>query len=398
MKVLILAMKYIPASGGSAYYPYYLATGLQQHGHQVKILAPKYTGRKSDDSAFPFPVHRMFLTETWLGGFRIYFAAINVLWTYVRFRPDTIWATSFSGCRVLGVIPFIRAVYIGTIHGGGIHRRYPSKKILKSFGDFLGKRFMYRADAIVTVSELSKKIITDKITDPRITQKIRIVLNGIDFDESKFLSKENSLKVLPQLKDRRIIFTIGRLIKAKGHDVVIHAIHELKQKFPNILYIIAGEGPESESLREIVGKLKLNDHVHFAGYISDEMREAYYGASDLFVMAGRWTPNFVEMFGVVFIEAGIRGKAVIGTRVGGIPEAIFDNKTGFIIEPENPAVLAEKISLLLEDETLRNTMGSFAYRYVKENFSNDVMAKNNSKLLEDVSKQPLNQTIQRPGL
>lgn len=387
MKVLIFAMKFLPASGGSASYAYNMTIGLHRLGYDITLMAPSYSHRKMDDRSFPFKVKRLRWSGPQLGMLRLLFSALQVWTEYLRSKPDVVWTTSFAGCRALGLLTFLNVQFIGTIHGGGIHRRYPSKKISNRFGDQLGLRFMLRANAIVTISKESKKIFETKLPHDPILKKIRLIYNSIDFDESKFISKTRTLDRLPQLQNKKVMITVARLVAAKGQDIVIRALALLKDKFPDLVYVIVGEGVERSALEELTRTLHLNDRVIFAGYVDDEQLEMYYGVCDLFVMAGRWTPNFVEGFGLVYIEAGIRGKAVIGTRVGGIPEAIVEGKTGFIIEPENPDLLAEKIALLLEDEPLRNAMGRFAYRYVKENFSNEVMAKNNAALLKELSQR-----------
>jgi len=384
-KVLVLAMKYFPASGGSATYAYNLAFGLcQDEGFHVKVMAPRYP-RKMDDVTSGFEIKRMRLTGMRMGSLRIFFAAVQVWIAYLRFRPDAIWSTSFAGCRVLGWIPFLKCKYIGTIHGGGIHRRYPSRNWSNRFGDRLGMRFMRRADVLVTISQYSKKLMAAKLPD-WVMKKIRIIYNGIRFDESTFVRQEQAIEKLPQFQNRRIVLTVGRLIRAKGQDVVIHSIQKVIRKVPNMLYIIVGEGPERASLEKLTRDLALEPYVYFAGYTDQATLEIYYGLCDIFVLAGRRTESFEEMFGLVLIEAGVRGKPSIATTVGGIPEAIAANETGVIIEPDAPELLAEKIVSLLSNDNLRRQMGQKAVKRVKENFSYEVMAKNNATLLKELMR------------
>ncbi len=382
MKVMILAMKFLPASGGSASYAYNMAIGLHRLGHDITLMAPTYSHRTMEDHVFPFKVRRLFWSGPHFGMFRLLFAALHIMAVYIRIKPDVVWTTSFAGCRVLGLLTFLSARFVGTIHGGGIHRRYPSKKISNKFGDYLGMRFMKRADAIVTISEESKKIIKTKLPFEFIHRKLRLIYNSIDFDKTKFRSREDALQLLSGLKDKKVILTVARLVAAKGQDVVIRAMSLLADRHPDAVYVIVGEGVERPALEALVKELRLEDRVLFAGYVTDEQLEMYYAVCDLFVMAGRWTPNFVEGFGLVYLEAGIRGKVVIGTRVGGIPEAIVEGQTGFVIEPENPELLSQKIAEVLSDEKLRSEMGIFAAQYIDRHYSNDVMAGHNNDLLK----------------
>lgn len=390
MKILILSMKFLPASGGSASYAYNLALGLHNEGHEVRMLAPAYE-RTMHDHEFPFRVKRMMGTaEGKL--FRMLLAPVYVWRAYRRFRPDCIWTSSFAGCRVLATLPWLRCMLIGTIHGGGIHRRYPSKDPLGRIGDRLGLRFMQRANALVTVSEESKKLFIEKIRKPGILAKVRVIYSSIPINETSYMDKETALLRLPQFRDRQVVLTVARLIRAKGHDTVIEAMGLLRDRFPALQYVIVGEGPEKKALQQLAAQKGLSQVVVFAGYVDDQMLEAYYGVSDIFVMAGRWTESFVEGFGLVFTEAGIRGKAVIGTRVGGIPEAIDENKTGFIIEPDNPGRLAEKMEELLKDEARRASMGNCAKVWNRQHFANEVMGRNNSQLIQDLDTSVLTTT------
>lgn len=382
-KILIIALKYFPASGGTATYSYNMALGLHRQGYEVLLLAPYYRNRKIDDANSPFKIKRLRFIVS-IDIFRVFFAAIQILIEYNRFKPDVVWSTTFAGCRALGLLTFIKAGLIGTVHGGGIHRRYPARLITNKFTDWLGMRFMRRAEALVTVSEYSKQIFINKLPFDYIIKKIKVIYNSLDYDETAFYTYKQSREEFVQFKNKKIILTVGRLVSAKGHDVVIKSVKLLKKKFPDLLYLIVGEGIEKESLVNLVKSEGLEDIIKFTGYVTDKELEMYYAVCDLFIMAGRWTPEFVEGFGLVYIEAGLRGKAVIGTNVGGIPEAISEGKTGYIIEPDNPEVLAERIEYLLKNDRLRKQMGIFASKMIKNKFSNEVMSEHNSNLIKDI--------------
>ena len=378
-KVLVVAMKYLPASGGTATYAYNMALGLHKLGYNIMLLAPRYRRSATIDFVTPFKIKRLlFINERNFEIVRIILCSIQIFYYYLKFKPDIIWATSFSGARALGLLTNLKCIYIATIHGGGIHRRYPSKSIFNKITDWLGLKFMHRAEKIVTVSNESKKIFIRKLPYDDIIKKIVVIYNGIDFDKDKFLTSNQSKELLPEFKNKKVILTVGRLIKAKGHDIVIKAIRLLIKKYPDIIYVIVGEGPERKNIEKLVFDEGLENNVFFAGYVDNKTLEIYYGLCDIFVMAGRWTPQFVEGFGLVFIEAGIRGKVVIGTRIGGIPEAILENKTGFIVEPEDPFALSKKIDYLLKNTKIRKNMGDFAKKYINEHFSDETMANNNS--------------------
>lgn len=134
-----------------------------------------------------------------------------------------------------------------------------------------------------------------------------------------------------------IIFSIGRLVERKGFQYVIKALPRVLQKHSNIQYIIAGEGPYKENLEELCVKLGLESIVSFVGKVSEEEKVKYFKKCGIMAM-----PSFVmrqarevEGFGLVYIEANAYGKPGIGSNIGGIPEAINDNKTGFLVSEKS---------------------------------------------------------------
>jgi len=386
--VLILAMKFHPASGGSTTYALNLARGLHAQGYRVLVLAPRYGRRRADDAALPFSVIRMrmasdrFLFLRYLAAHRYLNYALRV------WNPKVIWATSFAGCVALGTLCGNGVPMVGTIHGGGVHRRYPSRNFLNRMGDRFGLAFMRKAARIVTVSRESRMLIRSKILDAEVDAKTTLIYNGIQWNKSKFLNKQQAVAALPHLAGKKVMLTVSRLIAAKGHDLVLRALAILQTYFPDLVYVIVGEGPEKKRLRDLSISLGVNNRVHFAGYVGDEALEAYYGACDVFVMAGRVNAHFVEGFGLVLIEAGIRRRPVVSTWVGGIPEAVKHNETGLLIAPEDVAQLTDALRELLTNQKLRIMLAENAEKFISGSFTTDVMSRNSRDLLEHLNIVP----------
>ena len=114
----------------------------------------------------------------------------------------------------------------------------------------------------------------------------------------------------------------------------------------------------------------LNDRVRIVDHIPFEFIHHYYGASDVFVL-----PSIIdkegntEGLGVVLLEALACGVPCVASRVGGITDIVQDGKNGFLVEPENPAELAHRIAVLIEDERLRKEMSEYGRRFVANNFT-----------------------------
>jgi len=376
-------MKFFPASGGSATYAHHLAQGLHHQGHQVRLLAPKYK-RKNISESSDYEIVRMPLTnEVWYG-IRIIFATIAIITHYLKFRPDVIWSSTFAGCRSTAVLAFLPGRWIGTIHGGGILRSDEPRNFFVKLSSWLGGLFIRRADAIVTISNEAEKLIRNSVSDKILQSKLKVIYNGIEFNPAVVKTKEDALTFCPQWRNRKIVLTVGRLVEAKGHDLGIQSIHRLRSEIPEILYIIVGEGNTRKNLEMLVKKLGLENYVFFAGYVESSLLENYYAVADIFTMPGRVTREFVEGFGLVFVEAGMRGKAVIGTRVGGITEAIRDNYSGLLIAPDDVENLSEAMKKLLICPATAAVLGRQGREWTINNFSLDVMARHNDRLLLEI--------------
>jgi glycosyltransferase involved in cell wall biosynthesis len=382
LKVLILAMKYLPASGGSTTYAYNLAKGLSESGIQVTLMAPHYGKRAVNAKKEPFTVRRMRGASVSLGGLRILVAAFHVWRIVLQHRPDVIWATSFAGGCVLALLKFLRIPLIGTIHGGAIHRRYPARSVGARFWDLLGMQFMHRADALVAVSAYSRKLMVQKIPDPSIDAKLQVIYNGISWKPETFVGRSEARRRLGIAETTRVILCVGRLIRAKGQDVLIRSIGLLQHAFNDVLVVIVGEGSQIHFLKQLAMECGVSPLVKIEGYVNDVALENWYGACDVLVHPGRHTPDFVEMFGLVLVEAGLRGKPVIASRLGGIPEAVVENKTGILVAPEDERQLANALVRLLENADQRACIAEAAKRHTESHFTSVAMAKNNLVLLQ----------------
>ncbi len=187
--------------------------------------------------------------------------------------------------------------------------------------------------------------------------KIKIIHPGIDIYED-FISNEDRQNVKKIIKDSSpIITTLARVEKRKGHKFVIDAIMQLKSKFPNMLYLIAGKGPYLDEIKKYVRMLRLEKHVIFLGWITEPEKSLVLESSDIFIMTPTKVGESVEGFGMVFIDAAFHGIASIGTLSGGISDAVINNQTGLLCEDGNQESITKNIERLLSDKELRDELG-----------------------------------------
>jgi glycosyltransferase involved in cell wall biosynthesis len=153
--------------------------------------------------------------------------------------------------------------------------------------------------------------------------------------------------------DAPFLLSIGMLRSRKGMDLTIDAFAALADRYPTLHLVIAGDGPEAAALRARAG-----DRVHFAGAIDDETRNALLAECAVFVLANRRLSGDVEGFGIVFLEAALHAKAVVGGRNGGVPDAVVDGVTGLLVDTSvDAAPLTAALARFLEDPELARAMG-----------------------------------------
>ena len=234
---------------------------------------------------------------------------------------------------------------------------------------------------IVAALESSKLIIAISgftrdtlISDFKVPSgKIAVLNPGFKQELLKVETQPQKIRTKYKLQKKFVILTISRLIKRKGHATVLNSLAHLKQAgYGNFSYLIVGRGPEEDALKDLTRDLNLEDTVNFVGYTPDEDLPNFYDACDVFVMVPVNIAGDYEGFGIVYLEAGAFGKPVIGSRSGGIPDAIKDGKTGFLINPEDHQQLAEILLRLAKNKDLGIKLGRNGYNLAKRSASDKI--------------------------
>jgi phosphatidyl-myo-inositol dimannoside synthase len=164
------------------------------------------------------------------------------------------------------------------------------------------------------------------------------------------------------------VLTVGRLVERKGHDTMLRALPRVIRQVPNVVYLIVGSGPYESRLRSLARELELEDNVVFCGHVPDDELVAYYHACDVFAMISRELPGDTEGFGIVFMEAAACAKPTVGGRSGGVPDAIVDGETGFLVAPTAPEQVADAIVRIGRDRSLARRLGEMGRVRVYDSF------------------------------
>ncbi|MBI2108844.1 MAG: glycosyltransferase family 4 protein [Parcubacteria group bacterium] len=164
-----------------------------------------------------------------------------------------------------------------------------------------------------------------------------------------------------------LVLYVGHLVKRKGGEYLIQAIANIKNFHIKLMFV--GDGPERKNFETLARSLGATDLVIFAGKVPDV--SVFYNISNLFSM-----PSFfyteegdIEGLGIAYLEAQQYGVPVLGTHSGGIPEAVEDGKSGFLVQERDSRALAEKIVFLYNNPIVRKKMGERAKLFVREKFN-----------------------------
>jgi phosphatidylinositol alpha-1,6-mannosyltransferase len=260
------------------------------------------------------------------------------------------------------------------LYGGETGNNYAGSPFRKRLAAFL----LRRCHRLVTNSPTTTREFLDAgIARERIIE----IVPAVDSDMFSPGPRPEPLAGRYGLTGKRIVMTVGRLVERKGQDMVLRAMRMLGN-ITDLHYCIVGDGPDRGRLERLTEELGIGSRVTFAGKADPGDLPDFYRLCDIFVMPNRTIvglPDSIEGFGMTFIEAGACGRPVIGGRSGGAVDAVADGVTGYLIDPENPRDLAEKIVYLLDNPEVCSEMGRVARERVVDGFT----WRSRAKLLAD---------------
>jgi glycosyltransferase involved in cell wall biosynthesis len=163
-------------------------------------------------------------------------------------------------------------------------------------------------------------------------------------DVNRFTPAERDRRLVDRygLHSSKVMLTVGRMAageRYKGFDEVINLMPQLFQRFPDLKYLIVGDGSDRGRLEATVKALGLSKDVIFAGHIPESEKVAHYNLADVFVL-----PSYGEGFGIALIEAAACGIPIVGSAVDGSRDALLDGRLGRLVDPKKPDELVEAIS------------------------------------------------------
>jgi glycosyltransferase involved in cell wall biosynthesis len=366
MKIALLSEKYTPDIGGLAISAERLARLLSSSGHYIHVFAPtlnlplaeRRTLSSNGISVTRFGVHKR-TDDTLVDWFEILVEEhkqepFDVLHAY--FLTQAGFVAAFAG-KYLGMPSVVSA------RGNDLERAIfdPSRATHILYA-------LQHANAVTTnANELAKKA---KAFMPDL--QVTVIPNGIDTEHFKPLPRNNALaQSLNLIKEgkvdepARVIGFAGELREKKGLRSLLSAYAQINKKNPATLLIVGDIRARAD--KQSFEELKLSDpkaRIVVTGFVSPKDLPAYYSLMDIFVQ-----PSLRDGLPNALLEAMACEKAVIGTPVGGILDAVTDCENGRLVSTSDANELANAINELLSDETLRMKLGKAARQAIMNKFT-----------------------------
>lgn len=363
MKVLMISDVYFPRVNGVSTSIQTFRHELTALGHEVDLIAPAYQVRYVEDSHtlrvasrfVPFdPEDRMMKPRQ-----------VRALLPRLRERRydlihiQTPFVAHYLGIEIADALGLPRVETYHTFFEEYLFHYVPvlPKSLLRALSRRFSRTQCNRMNALIVPSSAMR----DKLAEYGVQAPMHVIPTGIPMAE--FAAGDGAAFRLRHgiERDRPMLLFVGRVAYEKNIDFLLRALQQALLQIPELLLMIAGEGPALASLRKLAAKLGLQDHVVFVGYL--DRRAALldcYRAADAFVFASR-----TETQGLVLLEAMALGVPVISTAVMGTRD-IVGPKRGALVPQDDEADFARNIVMLMNDPPLRARLGAEGRAYAAE--------------------------------
>jgi phosphatidylinositol alpha-1,6-mannosyltransferase len=361
MRLLLLSIEFPPGPGGLGTLAYQIARHLTETGWGVMVSTPQHhagmSAIKRFNAAQPFAVQRLrpLQPAAWEGLYRLG-KALQII---RRSHPDVVLAVGKQAVWLGAMLSLITRMPLVAIGGGS---------------EFLGNSRMERrltrwafrrAACVIAISHYTRKLITAMGINP---YKVKVVPCGADAHLYHPGLPIGPLRERLGLGEAKVILTVGQLSERKAQDVVIRALPQVIQACPDVAYLLVGLPTRRQELEQLAKDLGVDERVLFTGCVPLEQLPFYYNLAEVFVLVSRRTARGeVEGFGIVVAEAALCGAPAVVSRDCGLEEAVVENETALVVNPDDPEATAEAIAHLLLDDALRLRMGQAANRYATQN-------------------------------
>jgi phosphatidyl-myo-inositol dimannoside synthase len=365
-KIFVPSFDFKPQLGGVAHYVHELMTVLHNEYHcDIHILARQAANASTYDKSSPFQITRIQTPN--MAALALPQWALAVWRLQKQLKPNAIFcplwfpdASAVFLAQKWGAPKtpyFIAAHAMEVVESEKTLKHHLRKKLIAN----LKQQTLLGAEKIFPVSRYTKDLILQITQTP--ANKLCVANNGINTQIYKPLAVPTKDRFFKRTKN---LLTVTRLNAYKGVDMVLRALPALLKQGLEIKYRIVGTGSDLERLKKLAADLSLNNHVEFLGALSQDQIIEHYNAADLFVLLSREELPDVEGFGLVFLEAAACGLPSLGGASGGIPDAIDNEKSGWLVNPTDLAQIEQQLFLILSDPQKLAISSAYCLQMVKQ--------------------------------
>lgn len=216
-------------------------------------------------------------------------------------------------------------------------------------------------------------------------KEVGIIPMGVDLNDYSSEKRDPLLKKQYNIKGA-FLLTVGRFVEKKGFKYLIDAMPMILDKYPDAKLLIIGFGPDEKKTKLQVKEKGLENSVLFPGKKPPAELSRYFASADIFIGPSIVTKGGdTEGLGVVFLEAFASKTAVVASNVGGISDIVIHEKTGLLVDQKEPRDIFEKVSTLLDNSTLQNSLIAEGYSFVKKYYSWEVVQAKYNKIYKKLT-------------
>lgn len=369
LRILFWTEQFWPYIGGVEVLSSRLILELRARGHEVQVATShasmdlpdvdQYEGVRIDRFRFREPLEQRDLPA--ITRIRHRLAELRE-----RFAPDLVHL-NFSGpsayyhLATAGVRP---CPWLATIH-----QLLPESA---SSRDSVMGRMLRAADWVTAIS--GRVLENVRSLAAEVTARSSVIYNGLERPD---------VPPAPLRSDPPVLLCLGRLVPEKGFDLAIAGLATLRERFPEIRMVIAGDGPTRADLEQFAALLRVAEAVDFVGWVAPDRVPALINEATIVVVPSRWE----EPFGLVALEAGLMERPVVAAHVGGLPEVVLDGVTGRMFPRDDAQGLAAAVGALLEAPRQAAECGRAARVWAEAKFSLGRAADEYEALYQQLTRQ-----------
>lgn len=390
MKILFISDVYFPRVNGVSTSIKTFIEQLVALGHQVDLIAPDYGGSSTNEKHIKRVSARSIYFDPEDRLMR-YSKALKLLPELKKIGYDIIHINTPFIAHYLGLklakqlgIPCVETYH--TFFEDYLHHYLPwiPQWGARSIARAISRKQCNAVDALVVPSQP----MLDVLRTYGINTQASVIPTGLQ--DASFV-KADGLRFKQQHgieNNRPMLLYVGRVAYEKNIPFLFEMTKVLAERYPNVLLVVAGEGPAEGALHKLATILKIQDNVHFIGYLDrNTALNDCYKSADVFVFSSK-----SETQGLVLLEAMAQSTPVVAIAELGTASILVEGE-GALISPDNKTIFADKVAQLIENRDQRDALGKRAKNYVVKQWTAEVQAKRMVSFYEqtialDASKKP----------